>query len=143
MAVIPGTKKVGGAGALSLGEVKVVKALYDFATEGGVLGDITLRGDTIPNGALILGAYVEVTTVPTSGGAASVALKLEGAADVNAADVISGAPWLTTGLKRADALGDADEGLVLTAARSVVATVAVADLTAGVFNVYVLYIEKV
>lgn len=141
MPVIPGTKKVGGPGTLSLGEVKVTKALYAFATEGGATGDITLRGDTIPSGALVLGAYVEVTTVLTSAGAATVALKVEGAADVNAADAISGAPWSTTGVKRADALGDADEGAKTTAARSVVATVGTAALTAGVFNVYVLYIE--
>lgn len=142
MAIIPGTKKVSAAG-LSMGERKVARARYDFATEGGATGDIVLtRGDVkIPNDARVLEAFIDVTTVPTSAGAATIAVKLQSAADVNAADAISGAPWSTTGVKRADALEGVDKGLKLTADRTVTLTVGTAALTAGVFDVIVEYYE--
>lgn len=114
------------------------KCKYDFAVDGGVSGDIGL-GLTLPSGALILGAYINVTTVPTSAGAATVAIKSEAAADLNAADAISGAPWSTTGWKAADKdLGAAP--IKLTAARQITTTIGTADLTAGVFEVLVLYL---
>lgn len=116
------------------------RAKYDFAVDGGAQGDISLFPDVaIPNGAVVLGAYINVLTVPTSGGAATVALKLQAAADVNAADLISGAPWSTTGWKAADlAVGSAP--IQLTADRNLVATIGAADLTAGVFDVLIAYL---
>lgn len=136
MPIIEGTGKVGQAG----GRRKSAVATYSFATHGGAVGDIALTSDTIPSGAAILDAYIKVTTALTSGGAATVAVKVEGAADINAADLISGAPWSTTGVKRADFTATTAP-VVTTAARAIVATVAVAALTAGVFTVVVEYIE--
>ena len=136
MPIIEGTRKVGAAG----GGRKSAVGTYSFASLGGAVGDITLTGDTIPSGAAILDAYIKVTTALTSGGAATVAIKVEGAADINAADAISGAPWSTTGVKRADHTATTAP-VVTTAARSIVATVGTAALTAGVFTVVVEYIE--
>lgn len=120
--------------------VQIARAEYDFAVDGGAVGDITLRGQQVPSGAIITDVLIRVTTALTSGGAATVALKSEGAADLNAADVISGAPWSTTGAKRGDL--DADTAPVLTTAdRAIKATVAVAALTAGKFSVFVTYME--
>lgn len=138
MPIIEGSGKAGvGLGGRS-GRRAV--ALYDFAVDGGAVGDITLRGDTIPSGAIITDVLINVDTALTSGGAATVALKAEGAADLNAADAISGAPWSTTGAERGDL--DADTAPVkTTAARSIVATVGTAALTAGKFSVYVEYLE--
>lgn len=137
MAVIEGTKKVGGLG---LGEVKIARGLYDFDEDGGEVGDITLRGDSIPSGAIIVDALVQVDTALTSAGSATVAVKVEGAADINDADAISGAPWSTTGAKRAD-FGATTAPITTTEARDIVATVATAALTAGAFTVLVSYIE--
>jgi hypothetical protein len=140
MTIQPGTNKIGHA--FKEGRKKYVRGVYDFATHGGAVGDITLTTTpVIPSGALVTEAIVKVNTVPTSGGAATVALKLEAAADLNAADAISGAPWSSTGVKRADKLGAADAGILTTAARSVVATVGTAALTAGAFDVVVEYME--
>lgn len=138
MPVIEGTRKVGAGG--TRGGRKTAVGLYDFATDGGAVGDITLRGDTIPSGAVILDAYIKVSTALTSGGAATVAIKTESAADINAADAISGAPWSTTGTKRGDFTATTAP-VTTTAARSIVATVATAALTAGVFTVVVEFIE--
>lgn len=140
MAIITGTRKVGYGQAPGLPKPAV--GLYDFATEGGAVGDITLRGDTIPSGAIIVDSLIVVDTALTSGGSATVAIKTESSADVNAADAISGAPWSTTGPKRGD-LTATTAPVRTTAARSIVATVGTAALTAGAFKVVVWYVELV
>jgi hypothetical protein len=117
----------------------VAKATYSFAALGGAVGDITLTGDAIPQGAIILGGVLEVTTAVTSGGAATVAIKVEGAADTVAAAAVSGAPWSSTGRKSVIPAGTGATSLKTTAERNIVATVATAALTAGVFNVYLTY----
>lgn len=122
------------------GRVKYAVGRYDFATDGGAVGDITLRGDSIPSGAILVDALIHVDTVLTSSGAATVAVKVESAADVNVADAISGAPWSTTGAKRADFTATTAP-IKTTASRSIVATVATAALTAGKFSVVVAYVE--
>lgn len=138
MAIIEGANQVGAG--LYMGEAKLARAKYEFALDGGVVGDITLRGDSIPSGAIITDALIHVDTVLTSGGAATVAIKTESAADINAADAISGAPWSTTGAKRGDFTATTAP-IKTTAARSIVATVAVAALTAGKFSVVLTYVE--
>jgi hypothetical protein len=139
MSVIEGAGKVGAA-ELGIGRVKAAVGLYDFAVEGGAVGDIALRGNNIPSGAIILDSLIEVDTVPTSGGSPSLAVKVESAADINAAAAISGAPWSTTGIKRGD-LNATATPVKTTAERTITATVATAALTAGKFQVIVFYIE--
>ncbi len=138
MGVIEGTGKAGGG--LARGHHQVAVASYSFAIDGGAVGDIALRGDTIPSGAIITDVLLDVTTVPTSGGAATIAIKAQSAADLQAAALLDAAPWSTTGAKRGSL--DADTAPVkATAKRTITATVAVAALTAGVFRVVVTYIE--
>ena len=137
--------RIAEAGRLSasdpgMGRRHVIKALYDFATDGGGTGDITLRSnESIPSGAIILDALIHVDTVLTSGGAATVAIKVEGAADINAADLISGAPWSSAGAKRGDFVATTAP-IKTTAERSVVATIGAAALTAGKFWVAVEFV---
>lgn len=138
MPTIAGARRVGLAN--SGGQPRAAVGLYDFDVDGGAVGDITLRGDTIPSGAILVDALLHVDTAVTSGGAATLAIKVEGAADVNAADAVSGAPWSTTGAKRADFTATTAP-IKTTAARSIVATVATAALTAGKFTVVVWYVE--
>lgn len=138
MSIIPGAGKVGSSGYV--GRTKWARASYSFAVDGGAVGDIVLRGNTIPSGAVILDALLKVDTALTSGGAATVAVKVEGAADINAADAISGAPWSTTGAKRCDFTATTAP-ITTTAARSITATVATAALTAGAFSVAIAYVE--
>ena len=120
--------------------VRVARADYDFAVDGGAVGDIALRGDKIPSGAIIVDALLHVDTVLTSGGAATVAIKTEAAADINAADLISGAPWSTAGAKRGDFTATTAP-IKTTAERTITATVAAAALTAGKFSVLVTYLQ--
>ncbi len=122
------------------GRVRTAVGNYSFAVDGGVVGDITLRGDTIPSGAVIIDSLIKVTTAVTGGGSATLAIKAEGAADINAADAVSGAPWSTTGAKRGDHTATSAP-ITTTAARSIVATVGTAALTAGAFKVVVFYVS--
>ncbi len=122
-------------------DLKVARGRYNFATDGGVQGDIDLTASAqIPANAYILFGFVEVDTVPTSGGSATVAVKVEGAGDIVAAAAISGAPWSTTGRKSVIPVATGATSVKTTAARKVVATVGTADLTAGAFDVVLFYV---
>ena len=140
MTLIPTARQLKGGDAM--GDKKYAVGYYSFALDGGAVSDITLRGDSLPSGAIITDALIHVDTVLTSGGAATVAIKVEGAADINAADLISGAPWSTGGAKRADFTATTAP-VKTTAARNIVATVGAAALTAGKFSVVIEYVEVV
>lgn len=140
MPIIAGAEKVAAKG-VGRGEPQLTVHLYDFATDAGAQGDIALRGETLPNGAIITDALLIVETIPTSGGSATIAVKVEGAADVQAAAAISGAPWSTTGKKRGSALTATTAPLSLTAARTPTITVGTADLTAGRIKVVLKWFQ--
>ncbi len=125
---------IGRAGGLVKAEY-----IYDFAVQGGAVSTITLSGPALPTGVTILGGYIEVITVPTSGGAATLAATAEAAGDLQAAVVISGAPWSTVGRKSITPGFSGATSLRLTAARTVSVAVAVAALTAGRFDVVLFY----
>jgi hypothetical protein len=139
MSVIPGAGRF-TLGKLGEGKIRQAQFFYDFAVDGGAVSAITLRGDTVPNGAVVVDVIGHVATALT-GATATVALHIQSAADINAAAAISGAPWSTTGGKRFGAFTATTAPLTLTAARSVVATVGTAALTAGKFSVVVFYME--
>lgn len=122
------------------GAQKSVIYEYDFAVDGGAIGNINLRvigGDgPIPNGAVIDGKNVaiDVLTALTSGGAATAGLNVDTSGDIQTPTVVSGAPWSTTGMK------DPTLEAPLKAAGGVMKTaIAVAALTAGKFRVYVSF----
>lgn len=120
--------------------LKEVKGEYDFATDGGAVGTLNLRGDDeLPANAVILGGYIEVDTPPTSGGAATVAVNSEAAGDLQAAAAISGAPWSTTGRKSIAPAFTGATSVKTTAARKLAIAIATAALTAGKFRVVVFY----
>jgi hypothetical protein len=148
MAVISGGNVIDGAlrrvgdptaEGMSYGGLRVIKASYSFASDGGAVGAINLLSSSeIPSGAIILGGLLEVVTPPTSGGAATVAIAVESAGDMVAAAAISGAPWSSAGRQSVVPVFTGATSVKTTAARNVTATVAVAALTAGVFNVYLV-----
>lgn len=125
--------------------LKIARGDWDFAVDGGAQGDIALMGDTeIPSGATILGGWVEVETQLTSGGAATIALKVEGAGDIVPATGV--ASW-TAGRKKIVPAMDSDNALAAaadvrtTAARDITMTIAAADLTAGKLSVILVYAD--
>lgn len=129
-----------GEGSLLRGGFSLYRADYSFAADGGAIGTIALSGATgIPSGSLICAAYIDVRTALT-GGAATVALQIESAGDVQAAAAISGAPWSTTGVKLSSARTFAAAPIITTADRDVSAVIAAATVSAGAFRVYVVYL---
>lgn len=124
-------------------KLKRWKGFYDFAVDGGVQGTLTLRTNDseIPSGAVILGGYVKNKTVPTSGGAATIAVQAEAANDIVNAAAISGAPWSTTGRKSIIPVFTGATSVETTAARNPKIVIATADLTAGKFDVVLFYTD--
>ncbi|NEQ52171.1 MAG: hypothetical protein F6K11_18860 [Leptolyngbya sp. SIO3F4] len=112
----------------------IVKATYDFAQHGGDVGDIALDLK-LPNNAIVYQGLIDVVTDPTSGGSATVALKIEGAADLLSATAIAS----VTGLLDTTPDGTATNAVKTTAERTLTVTVATAALTAGKFHVYLVY----
>ncbi|MEU6674764.1 hypothetical protein [Streptomyces sp. NPDC046925] len=137
----PGTGKIGSGGFV--GRAKYARAFYDFAVDGGAIGTITMRGDTIPSGAILLDAFVEVTTAFTPTTTTTVALTVQSAGDLRAAALTNASPAVisTTGVKRL--LVDASDADLVkaTAERSISLVVAAGAVTAGVCSVVVAYVE--
>lgn len=126
--------------------IKEAAGEYDFAVDGGAVSTITLRsaagaslGNTIPTGAVVTGGYIEVDTIVTSGGAATLGVNVEAAGDLLTATVVSGAPWSSTGRKSVTPVFTGATTVKTTAARAITVTVAVAALTAGKFRVVLFY----
>jgi hypothetical protein len=126
------------------GALTWVRARYSFAVEGGAVSTIALVGSTvIPSGAVILGGFVDVITPPTSSGAATIAIQVEAANDIINAAAISGGPWSTAGRKSVIPVFTGASSVKTTAARDISAVIGTAALTAGVFDVYLAYIQTV
>lgn len=124
--------------------LKSAQGEYDFAVDGGAVSSITLRSGpvaaaAIPAGSVIMGGYVEVDTLVTSGGAATIAITTEGAGDIVAAAAVSGAPWSTTGRKSVIPVFTGASTVKTSVARNIVATIAAATVTAGKFRVVLFY----
>jgi hypothetical protein len=128
------------------GRLKEAAGEYDFAVDGGAISTITLRssggsssGSSLPSGSVILGGYIEVDTVVTSGGAGTLGVNSEAAGDLLAATVVSGAPWSSTGRKSIIPVFTGATTVKTTASRSLAVTVGAFALTAGKFRVVVFY----
>jgi hypothetical protein len=126
--------------------LKEAKGEYDFAVDGGAISAITLRasaddsiGNYIPAGSVITGGYLEVDTLFTTGSAATMAISVEGANDIQTATVVSGAPYSTTGRKSITPAFTGATTLKTTVARSIVATIATGTVTAGKMRVVLFY----
>lgn len=144
-AVIEGARqRLGGAVGEStlgaaFGSFEIIRAKYDFAVDAGAVSTINLMdAANVPAGFVVWAGFIDVITVPTSGGAATLALTLEGAADISAQAVISGAPWSTVGRKAIIPVGTAATSVKTTVARNLGAVIGTATLTAGVFEVYLM-----
>lgn len=121
--------------------LKVWQGYYDFAVDGGAIGAIVMRSNDgpIPSGAVILGGYLEVDTGFTTGSAATGALHVEAANDVQTATVVSGAPYSTTGRKSITPAFTGATSLKTTAQRSPTFTIATGTVTAGKCNLVLIY----
>lgn len=114
---------------------------YDFALDGGAVGTIILRSDDgpLPPGAIVMGGLLEVDTALTSGGAATVAVQVETAGDIQAAAAVSGAPWSTAGRKSIAPNFTGAASIKTSVARNPAMVIGTAALTAGQFRVILFW----
>ena len=117
---------------------------YDFATDGGAIGTIQLRGGVLPVNAIITNAWVEVTTaflpVPTS----TFAIGLTGATTaLRTAAVATVAPAIDAAARVGVIAPQTPASFVAkstTANRNFIATIAAGAFTAGAFILHVDYV---
>ena len=125
--------------------LKAYKGEYDFAVDGGAISTIVLRGSagagagSIPAGSVVLGGYVEIDTLFTTGTGATAALSVEGAGDCVAATIVSGAPYSTTGRKSIIPVFTGATTLKTTVDRSPTIAIATGTITAGKGRLVVFY----
>jgi hypothetical protein len=110
---------------------------YDFAIDGGAVGTIVLRSESgpLPNGAVVMGGYLDITTALLSG-TGTVALQAEAAADLLAA---SAQAALTLGRKSIIPAFTGATTVKTTATRSPSMVIATAAFTAGKFTLVLVY----
>ncbi len=103
---------------------------YDFSRDGGAVGEIALRGNSLPDGARVTSGLIEVEAAITSDGAVTVELGVEATADVLASTLKAA---LTKGTLL-DTVPNHTAAKVIkvdSAGAGVVMTVGVAAITAG------------
>lgn len=120
-------------------KIHVAQFKYDFSVDGGAQGAIVLNTGLIPKGAQILGALILNPSTDLAGATATVSLGINAAGDLHAADAIAD---INAGPLWADQVTFGETApLVLAAAKGLTVTIATADLTAGVFQVRVLWMH--
>lgn len=128
-----------GEGGNAFDDIRVARATYDFATHGGAVSTDIGLGVYIPHGAVV----TDFVTVPnvafTSDGAATVAMSI-GAVEFNALTAFANVDYTAltahaaitpVKINPATATGNANAEVTI--------DIAVADLTAGNYDVFVLY----
>ena len=119
---------------------KKLKLSYDFATDGGAIGDVTLRGGALPKNAVVTGGYIYNHTAMTSGGSATVAINIP---TDDAAGLKAATAYGTIGAAGAVALiqtgAAANFSEITTAEREITISIATAALTAGAFTLVLEY----
>lgn len=125
-----------GAGALQ--EVKVT---YDFAVDGGAVATITPKSTVIiPAGAVIFGGFIQGITLPTSGGAATIAIGLGSGAQAAALKAATAIATYAAGATVALIPVFTAASVVKAAAETPVTfTIGTAALTAGKVQVTIFY----
>lgn len=121
--------------------LRMGKAIYEFAVDGGTSGLITpAKNILLPDNAIIVSGFANPTTALTSGGSATIAI---GTSAGSSASALKAATAVAT--YSADALialvpvFTAATAVKLTAAGKLTITVAVADLIGGVMEITVFY----
>lgn len=116
---------------------------YNFATDGGAIGTIQLRGGVLPANAVITNAWVEVTTafLPTTTSTFAIGLT-DAATALRTAVVATSAPALNATGYVAVIAPQTPASFVTKAAtnRNFIATIASGAFTAGAFVLHVDYV---
>lgn len=127
----------------ALSNLRVARATFDFAVDGGTATAHGL-GVTIPDNAIIVGGFYDVITTFTSPTTddATLAIHVEGANDiVNAVAIDTGTPW-DAGQQAIIPKANTPEstGVKTSAAREITVTIGVEAITAGKLVIWLYYV---
>jgi hypothetical protein len=114
----------------------ILKVTYDATVDSKAVGTVELPVE-LPINAIVYGGMINVRVPPTSGGAATVSLGLNTAADLLASTAIAS----VTGKVALVPVFTAASSVVTTAKRKLVLTIGTAALTAGKMDIYLNYYE--
>lgn len=122
-------------------QLGAVQGHYSFAVSGGAIGAISLLDDDgqvlkLPANAVIKNVIIDVITVPTSLGSATVSFGAVSGVDLKAATAIASITGDVQGIPN----GAVGNMIKLTSEKTITMTVAVAALTAGKLNVVIEYV---
>lgn len=123
--------------------VHIQKYQYDFADFGGGTGTITLKDDanatqTVPDNSIVTRSWVEpITDNTTGGGNATVKVEIDDGSTQT--ELLAATAFDNTIFTGDTITAGSNLPVKVAAATSVKVVIATADLTAGLFNVYVEY----
>lgn len=118
---------------LNCGGVRFTSVLYDFASDGGAIGNVFF-GRLIPAGAIVTKVVTDEQTATTGGAGFTVTLRAGSTALTGALDLTASA-----GIQ-APALAGSAAGIKLAAESELNIAIAVAAITAGKVRFYVEYL---
>lgn len=127
------------------GLMRVARATYDFAVDGGAIGPHTL-GVTLPVGAIVTGGFIDVITTCVTAGAdaGTMAISVQAANDIVTATAVVTAGDIWDAGRHAIApksnTPETTSVKVTTTAKLITATIAVQAFTAGKFIVFLNYV---
>lgn len=134
------TGSVSGNGGLGL--VNNAKMTYDFTVNGGAVSTITpTNSPTLPLGAIIFGGTLDITTSLTSGGSATIAVGIGSGAQVASIKGATAVASWGAGQLAVIPVFTAATYHKVTAAGALTLTIATATLTAGKFDVNLMYLR--
>lgn len=125
--------------------IRTAHGRYSFVSQGGAISAISLSDgngrNILPSGAIILGGTIDVVTALTSGGSATIALGTSaGSSATSLLGATAVASW-TAGQLALTPVFTAATYVKMTAQGSLIATIATAALTAGVFEIHLLWVQ--
>lgn len=131
--------KIVASSDTGLGVLRVARAKYSFAVDGGAISTITPASNaTIPDNAIIIGGTINSTTAATSAGAATISVGTSaGSSAASLLGVTAVASYSADA--KINSIATFAASVKMTAAGSITLTVADFTLTAGVIEVTVLY----
>jgi hypothetical protein len=139
--LVEGQASINASDQAGAGGYQLAKATYDFSVDGGAVGAIELASSiVIPANAIIMGGLIDGITLPTSGGAATIAVGLgtgAQAAALKAATAI--ASYTAGGLISIVPVWTAATAVKVTVDSKISITVATAALTVGKFAINIVY----
>ena len=142
----------GDSSAVGLSNQRVARFLFDTAgKDSSGVNNTTIAahgtGVILPANAIITGGFFDVNTLFTSANAnnGTIAIGVEGAADIQAAAAVSGAPYSSINRKAIVPKENTPESTAVktTVAREITLTVAVSALLTGKLTGYLFFVEGI